>query len=563
MRFLRTLTFLACVIAMTGTASPAEFNIRGNSALSDDAIIEWIGEITCTATDSVCIDSICHEVAGHYWERGYLDVGVTCERAAPPGEAIEITISEGRPSVLESVRISGVPAGQASVLERMFGGQTGRPFSQRALEEGIADVLAFYDFRGYPLSTVRPEMVSVGDGRVEVRLHVAAGPPTVVGHVVFRGMTKTRRGAALAETGLSVGEPYDGKKIKNVRQRLMDLGVFESVSDPVLTFDSRDTTLTLTIDVVEARTSLFEGMAAYSPSGKESKFVGSLDLEFRNLGGTLRRLKVLWVKPGNGKLSWGVAYREPRILSKPFALEFELSSDVIDTSYARRRIWLGVTFRGEPRLEFGTGGFLASTKDRSLVGGEGNFLERGLSFDFRYEGRDRPLNPLSGQSFKLRQEVAALEFEDDSSLDRTISTLLVEGEQLIPVGERTTLALTSRFEGAFTSRGEIPAAHLVRMGGMRTLRGYPEEWFTVDRAVTVTLELRRLLGDYSRVYCFFDGGALEGGGYSFDSLRSGPFGYGIGFMAGSRAGVVRLEVALGRNDTWSDAKLHLGLVRRF
>ncbi|MFH1312832.1 MAG: POTRA domain-containing protein [Candidatus Eisenbacteria bacterium] len=563
MRLPCTLAFLAAVIVMVGTAAPADFNISGNSDLSDDAILEWIGKIACARSDSVCVDSICHEVAAHYWERGYLDVEVRCERAAPPDEAIEIAISEGRPSVLESVGISGVPAGEASVLEKMFAGQTGRPFSQLALEKGIGRVLAFYDLRGYPLSTVRPEMVSVGDGRVEVRLHVAAGPQADVGHVVFRGMTKTKRSAALAESGLSEGEPYQGKKIEGVRQRLMDLGIFENVSEPVLTFDSMDTTLTVTIDVVEARTSLFEGLAAYSPSGKESKFVGSLDLEFRSLGGTLRRLKVLWMKPGSGRLSWGVAYREPRILSKPFALECELSSDVIDTSYARRKVWLGVTFRGEPRLELGMGAFLGSTKDRSLVGGEGNFIERGLSFDLRYEGRDRPLNPLSGQFVKLRQEVAALEFEDDSSLDRTISLLLLEGEHLTAVGVRTALGIRGRFEGVFTSRGEIPQAHLVRMGGMRTLRGYPEEWFTVERAITVTLELRRLLGEYSRVYCFFDGAALDGGGYSFDSIRSGPFGYGLGFMAGSRTGIIRLEIALGRNDTWSDAKLHLGLVRRF
>jgi hypothetical protein len=75
--------------------------------------------------------------------------------------------------------------------------------------------------------------------------------------------------------------------------------------------------------------------------------------------------------------------------------------------------------------------------------------------------------------------------------------------------------------------------------------------------------VRRLLGGYSRVYGFFDGAVLEGSGYSFESIRSGPFGYGLGLMAGSQAGIVRLEIALGRSDTWSDAKLHLGLVRRF
>jgi translocation and assembly module TamA len=563
MRLISLLAWVVAVVASTGAAGAIDFRLDGNSDLPDRSILERIAAVRCAVADSACIDSICREVAEYYWQRGYLDVDVRCALAAEGDSAVQISITEGRPSVLESVEIVGAAARHAAALHAIFDDEIGKPFSQPALERDITEVLKFYDLQGYPLSTVRPEMVSVGEGRIEVRLDLIPGPRARIGHVAFNGMTKTRYGSALAETGLSEGEPYDGGKIGSVRQRLMDLGVFESVSEPVLTLDSRDTTLTVAVEVVDARTNLFEGMAAYSPSGSVTGFVGSLDLEFMNIAGTLRRLKVRWNKPGSDRLSWSLAYREPRILSIPFAAECELSSDVIDTSYARRKFWLGLTYRGEPRLELGMGGFLGATKDRSIAGGEGNFTERGLSFDLKYEGRDRPLNPLSGRFAKVRQEVAALKFEDDPSLDRTISMVSVEAENLTALGSRTAIALRGRFEGVYTSRGEIPTAHMRRIGGMRSLRGYPEEWFSVERALVATLEARRLLGEYSRVYAFFDGAALEGGGYSFGRIREGPFGYGLGVMAGSRAGIVRLEIALGRSDTWSDAKLHLGLVRRF
>jgi hypothetical protein len=65
------------------------------------------------------------------------------------------------------------------------------------------------------------------------------------------------------------------------------------------------------------------------------------------------------------------------------------------------------------------------------------------------------------------------------------------------------------------------------------------------------------------MYAFIDGATIEDGGYDFGTLKRLPFGYGVGFMAGSRSGIVRLEIALGRDDMFSDAKLHLGLVQRF
>jgi hemolysin activation/secretion protein len=98
---------------------------------------------------------------------------------------------------------------------------------------------------------------------------------------------------------------------------------------------------------------------------------------------------------------------------------------------------------------------------------------------------------------------------------------------------------------------------------METLRGYPEEWFNVEKALTLSLEVRRLLGAYSRIYAFIDAATLGGAASSFGNLENLPYGYGFGFMGGTTAGILRLEIAMGRGDTWSEAKLHLGFVEQF
>jgi outer membrane protein assembly factor BamA len=205
MRLASAIVALGLLVATGTPAAPVDFDITGNSELSDEAILEEIRRIDCSAVDSACIDSVCHAVAGYYWWSGYLDAEVQCKRSVQSDGTVEIAVSEGRLSVLKAVSINGAAARDTSTLEGLFSEQIGRPFSQAALEEGISAVLGFYDGRGYPLTRIRPEMVSAGVGWVGVRLHVTAGPRADVGCIVFNGMTKTRRNAVLAESGLVEG----------------------------------------------------------------------------------------------------------------------------------------------------------------------------------------------------------------------------------------------------------------------------------------------------------------------------------------------------------------------
>jgi hemolysin activation/secretion protein len=115
----------------------------------------------------------------------------------------------------------------------------------------------------------------------------------------------------------------------------------------------------------------------------------------------------------------------------------------------------------------------------------------------------------------------------------------------------------------FTSSAGLPPSHIIRLGGAGSLRGYPQEWFSVEQAVVITLEVRHLIGRSSSVYAFADGATLQDGARDLGDLKGFPYGYGVGFTGVSRSGVVRLEIALGRDDGFSDAKLHLGLARRF
>ena len=93
------------------------------------------------------------------------------------------------------------------------------------------------------------------------------------------------------------------------------------------------------------------------------------------------------------------------------------------------------------------------TKDRTVAGGEGNFDERGLSFDLRYEGRDDPINPRSGHRLSFSHEVASLDYEDSASVDRTLSSVAITGEYVTGMGGAFALVVKSGFSGVYSSEG--------------------------------------------------------------------------------------------------------------
>jgi outer membrane protein assembly factor BamA len=562
MRSLYPALLATAICLVSGRAEAVTLTVQGNEHLSRSTILEAAAGVACSS-DVSCADDVCAAVAGRYWDAGYLDAVIECEDLRPAADTLLVTVAEGALSRLEGVEVTGAVEFDQATLTRFFDRDIGSPFSAARLEDGIRRVLEFYDEHGYPAASVTPEMVRAGRGRVEVTLGVDEGSRAVLGNVVFSGLTKTRRAIVLAESGISVGAPYNGRRIEAVPEKLMALGVFESVSRPLLSFGPGDSVVSAAFDVIEARTNRAEGLLAYAPSKERGRVIGSLDLELGNIAGTLRRLRVVYDRPGPDRLAWRIAYREPRLAGTRAALDAGVMSDVLEDAYARRLISLGVRVRTDARLEVGVGGSAGVTKDRSPANTEGNFSERGASLEMRYDGRDRPANPGSGALVAVFQEVSSLRFETAGSEDRTISRLDSEGQLAIRMTPNNVLVAASKFMGAFSSRGPVPASHMFRLGGFGSLRGYYEEQFTVEEALVLTFEARRLVSGDSRLYAFIDGAAYKNAVRAFGDLKQLPFGYGLGFVGGTRDGIFRLEIALGRGDTFSEAKIHLGVMQRF
>jgi outer membrane protein insertion porin family len=176
--------------------------------------------------------------------------------------------------------------------------------------------------------------------------------------------------------------------------------------------------------------------------------------------------------------------------------------------------------------------------------------------------RDRRVNPTRG--WQGRVLVGARETKDG-----TLRTRLETGGQiLLPFRRRIVVSEEAAVRGVWSTADDVPLFEQYYLGGTNTLRGYNEEQFHGERVWWLRSELRYRLAASSRAYVFGDVG-----GYRFHVSAAGApvrtaedvlLGAGVGAALATRgSGAVRFELALGRGDGFSDAKVHVGLEQEF
>jgi len=571
----RSLILIALVIstaagaALAGRAAPEDaFAITGNEALSDDDILEALARAPCATLDSACLKAMCDSVAYVYWSLGYIDVRVTCSEG-PAGGPASVDIAEGRVSSIEAVLVEGASDRGRSLVEPIFEWAVGKPFSPEDFEASIASALSAYDDAGYPVARITPEVTAYDGTGLAVTLTVEEGPRASIGSIEFEGAVGTKHDVLVRETGLKLGEPYDGSRVEAARQNLMGLGVFETVSEPHLSINPADSSLVVKFETVEARMSFLEGALAYAPTPAGNEIYGQIEVDLRNIAGTLRRAGVYWMRRGSGRSAWEVHYREPRIFTLPVGLQASIDSDIDEAAYERRRLSLRLVQQDGRRFEISAGWFLASVREGPLVDdapeeeARSSYNENGFDIGLLFDGTDRVINPRTGFTGDLGLEFSSLECKDCVAPDRSIRSGMLGGSYLFGIAGNTVGFLAARFQGVSAKNGPVPPSHLIRVGGVESLRGYPEEWFVTDEVLVVTAELRYIVGTRSRLYLFVDAGTLQDLRHDFGDPGSALVGYGFGLTSGSRIGVFRVEIATARSEPIGEAKLHLKLTQRF
>jgi outer membrane protein assembly factor BamA len=508
---------------------------------------------------------------------GYLDVHLKLrERFATDSTTVDLDIAivECRRTVLGSLRVRGNSALSSEEILELLDSRTGMPLDQRVLESDVAVVLSRYEKRGYPLVLCTVDSLMLREGETTDSLFVALvvneGPRVNIQEIRVEGNRETATRVVLRESRIRMGDLYTPDRMQAIRQRLLRLNIFSSVTEPELYLHNEHGGVL--IRVQEGSTNTFDGIAGYMPGngvGDEGYFTGMVSVSMRNLFGTARKMHFRWQKEDRHSQELAIGYVEPWLFDLPLNVGADFAQRRQDTSYVRqggsiRAEWmlsdeLTVSLVGSTESVIPSADSTAARVPRSSTTSAG--------VEVLYDTRDDLYSPTEGARYRADFHYGRKVVNETPSAggpSGNVQRFTVDLDSYTTLFSRQVFALG--IHGRQVQGAAVDESEFYRFGGANSLRGYRENQFAGTRVGWVNAEYRLLLARRSFVYAFLDAG------YYFrpaDELRGTmvgeafQYGYGIGMRFDSPLGNMGVSFALGRGDSFAQGKVHIGILNEF
>lgn len=470
----------------------------------------------------------------------------------------------------------------AILYQNLLTVQKNDTYSQSLLENDIKQMLSFAADSGYVYA--RAEISKMAIENIDdnlfanVDIHIHEGEIITINDIKISGNNYTKPYVILRELPVKKGNKYSKSAIERIPQKLMRIGIFKDVKPASVVINDKGNYV-LSLKVIEGNATTFDGVAGYIPENKNTAsgrksggyFTGLVDLTFNNLFGTARRFDVHWEKPDRQSENFYLRYTEPWLLQYPIDVSVGLERTVRDTTYIEWKGQLQSTWHYSDNFS------VISSLQRQVVLPDSvanrnlrlvRYEQYNLEVGIQYDTRDYPINPRKGIfighsytfGFKNNYGPGYLLREDSIKTKEQIELIKLNFYWFKQLFNNQVFAL--KLSGNVVRSDRLQITDLIWFGGARTLRGYRENQFQGDIASWMNLEYRFLLARNSRIFLFNDWGAYR---YKLKKVNRNDilYGYGIGIRLDTALGILGVDFGLGKGDSFSEAKIHFGIINRF
>ncbi len=272
------------------------------------------------------LDEDTDRIVALYQDNGYVqmrverqDVSVDRAKALV---TITIDIVEGAQYRVGALKVTGVTLLPESELRRQLGFKSGDVFSRSQLRDGVRNITDLYSTIGRASADVLPRTDQQNaNTTVDVTIEVVEGPEVYVERINITGNTRSEDRILRRELPFVEGDLFTLQKLQRARQRLINLGYFETVN--VTTQPGTDKTrIIVNVEVAERPTGIFSIGGGYS---SVDSFVGTLDISQNNFLGRGWQLG-LRIRAGANTQQGQISFTEPWLFDQPLSAGFDLFS---------------------------------------------------------------------------------------------------------------------------------------------------------------------------------------------------------------------------------------------
>lgn len=485
------------------------------------------------------------------------------------GIIINITISEGDIFRIEKITFSGNTIFTTSELQKMLTTKLGDIYNVKSIAIDRNNIKNAYFEKGYVTTSIIPyPNFDSKKATVEINFEIKEGGKSYIEKITISGNTKTKNKVILRELLFKVGDMFDGKKLEQSRQKLINLGFFEYVKFDILP-GSEENKKVLNIEVKEGKTGNLIFSMAY---GNKPGLFGTIEFTKNNLLGKGYSTNV---KSEFGKrlLNYEIGFTDPYFRDTPTSVGFDIwdTTEKEGNEYTNKR--RGGDIRvGRPigvynhiyfKYKYDKTAMLdvksdAPTSIREWVEkwGDGRYVvSSSLAIRFVRDtkrGEDIIFHPTAGHKIELSNEFAGSFLGGDIDFYKPT----FEGSWYIPSFWKFVLVLHTKL-GLVTNlakNGEIPDYEKFRIGGPYSVRGYKDRSIYPkvgggNSMFIGNVEYRFPIGEGLFGCLFADVGNSWEETSDITSFSNLKYGLGLGIRFKSPIGPIRLDYAFGLSET--------------
>lgn len=483
------------------------------------------------------------------------------------GLIINITISEGDIFRLKEINFSGNTIFKDEELKKMVKIKSGDVYNVESIALDRNSIKDAYFEKGYITTSVIPyPEFDYKKATVDISFKIKEGGKNCIEKIIISGNTKTKDKVILRELLFKEGDMFEGKEIKQSRQRLINLGFFEQVNFNILP-GSEENKKILNIEVKEGKTGNLIFSMGY---GNKPGLFGTIEVSKNNLGGK-GYSTYLKSEFGEKLLNYEAGFTNPWFHDTPTSIGFDVwhTSEQEDEYKTKKRG--GALHLGRPiglynhlYFKYKYDKTSMSKVDADAPGSIKDWVEKwgedryvvSSSLAVRLvrntkKGEEILFHPTNGYQVELSNEFAGGFLGGDIDFYKPT----FEGSWFIPSWWKFVLALHTKL-GLVTNLAEdkeIPDYEKFRIGGPFSVRGYSDRSIhpssgggksifigNVEYRFPVAKELYGCL--------FTDVGNVWVKASDIISFSDLKYGLGFGLKFKSPIGPIRLDYAWGLSD---------------
>jgi outer membrane protein assembly factor BamA len=460
----------------------------------------------------------------------------------------------------------------------------------------VASIRAHLEDLGYLEAELDYAVRPVKEYSYDLDLRITLGSQFVKRDIVARGEDLISDGFLRSYLNWKEGEAFSMSELPRIQRRLTNLPYLRSSEMPTIGLEYDLVNLVLALE--KRRSNVFDFILGVLPASQDQDrgviFSVYLNTVLHNTlkQGEMLAIKFINTKPNTQELN--VDFDLPYISSWPFGVDAGLQIYRDEEAHFDIKSRLGFRYLSDKdwnvRLYWERYASNVLNPDTSFLVRNGrlpddlDFETQRVGFDLSLDKRDNVLTPrkgwvvsvgLSGGLKQVDQNERLTELEseelpvqalyDSLGAEQYQVEIKLDASKFFLLEKRMTLLARIRGKALFGEGGFLEN-ELYRLGGRQDLRGFDEQFFSLNRYVMTTIEARFFLDEVSYFSAFWDSGYLYRN--TTNQIREDwvqGIGLGIHFQTG--VGLFNLNYGLGFGQRYpfdiSAGKIHFGYVSLF